>query len=94
MRKRAYIPLLIGVNALLLTTLIVTSWDLPRAQAQATPLATNYAIVSAVIFEHHDAIVIVDLPSRLMFVFELDQATKQLVLRDTRDLKQDFRRGR
>lgn len=94
MSKRALVALLIGVNAVLMTALTLTAWDLPKAHAQVAPLGSNYLMVSAVIAADHDALYVVDLSTRLMHMFEVDRTTKQFILRSTRDLKQDFRRGR
>ena len=56
MSKRALVVLLIGANFALLTALGLMTWDLPRADAQATPLASNFVMVAAEISEHHDAL--------------------------------------
>lgn len=93
MSKRAWITLLAGVNAVLLTTLVLTSWRLPEARAQAAPLASNYLMVAAEINNDHDALYILDLASRIMYVLEVDRTSRQLVPLDVRDLKQDFRQG-
>lgn len=94
MSKRAWVVLLVGVNLLLLTSLIVTAWDLPKANAQAAPLASNYMMVAGVIMNQHDGLYIIDLSSRRIHMFEVDRTSKQLVAVDVRDLKQDFRQGR
>lgn len=93
MSHRALKHLLVAVNAVLLTALVLASWDLPKAHAQAAPLASNYIMVSAVIQQDHDALVVLDLSTRLMHVFEVDRTTRKFLRRDMRDLNQDFRRG-
>lgn len=94
MTKRAWVVLLIGVNLTLLTTLVVSAWDLPRANAQAAPLASNFVMVAGQIQNNHDGLYIIDLSSRRLYVFEVDRTSKQLVQLDVRDLQQDFRQGR
>ncbi len=93
MSKRSIVTLLVGVNVVLLTLMIVTAWNLPEARAQAAPLASNYLMVSAEINNDHDALYVLDLAARVMYVFEIDRTSRQIVLIDGRDLKQDFRGG-
>lgn len=94
MSKRAIVMLLIGINAVLATTLIVAGWELPRANAQAAPLASNYLMVAGEINDDHDALVVIDLSARMMHTFDMDRGSKQLLHIDFRDLKQDFRGSR
>jgi len=46
MSKRALIVLLLGLNLLLLATLILSSWSLPAAYGQAVPLGQNYLSIT------------------------------------------------
>lgn len=94
MSKRVIVMLLIGVNAVLLTILTLTAARLPEARAQAAPLASNYLMVAGEINSDHDALYILDLPTRAMHVFEMDRTTRKLIHLDARDLKLDFREGR
>ena len=48
-------------------------------------------MVAGEINNDHDALIVVDLSSRYMHVFDIDRGSKQLVWLEARDLKQDFR---
>lgn len=93
MSKRGYIVLLVGVNLLLLSTLILASWRLPRAYAQAAPLGQNYAMVAGEIRDGVDALYVIDLPRRLLHVFipNRDQNNRRIFHDGIRDLQRDFR---
>jgi len=91
MGKRSIVVLLVGVNVVLLTVLIVTAWDLPKANAQAAPLASNYVMVAGVVQSDHDALYIIDLSARTMHVFDIDRTNRNFNLLDMRDLRRDFR---
>ncbi len=95
MRKRAILVLLLGVNLLLLATLILSSWRLPAAQAQAVPMASNYLMVAGEIRDGSDALYVVDLSRRRLHVFipNQDQNNRRIIYRHYRDLERDFRRG-
>ena len=96
MSKRAIIVLLVGVNLILLTTLILSSWTLPAAYSQAAPLGQNYVMVAGEIRDGQDALYILDLPRRRMHVFvpNRDQNNRRLFYEGSRDLQRDFRGGR
>lgn len=93
MTRRGIVALLAGLNAILLTTLVLTSWRLPVANAQAAPMASNYLMVAGEINNDHDALYVLDLAARMMFVMEVDRTGKNLIPLDVRDLKKDFRQG-
>jgi len=93
MSKKGVVALLIGINAILLTALLLCAVRLPVAQAQAAPLAANYLMVAGEINDDHDALYILDLAARLMFVMEIDRTQHNLVLLDRRNLQADFRAG-
>ncbi|MFQ5422645.1 MAG: hypothetical protein ACE5F9_01555 [Phycisphaerae bacterium] len=95
MSKRAIIVFLVGVNLVLLATLILASWRLPAAQAQAVPMASNYLMVAGEIRDGTDALYAFDLERRRMHVFipNVDQNRRRVVYRGFRDLEQDFRRA-
>ena len=94
MNRRSIIVFLVGVNLLLLATLILTTWRLPVAEAQAVPMATNYLMVAGEIRDGTDALYVVDLPKRRLHVFipNHDQNNRRLIYRQYRDLEYDFRK--
>lgn len=91
MTRRTLVLLMVCVNIALITTLMTR--DLPRAYGQAAPLGANYLLVSAQETDDYDALYVLDLASRVLYVFEVDRSSKQFVLVDQRDLTQDFREG-
>lgn len=93
MTKRTAIVLLVGVNLMLLATLILSSWHLPPAYAQAAPLGQNYMMVAAEIKDGVDALYVFDLSHRRMHVFvpNRDQNDRRLFHAGFRDLQRDFR---
>jgi hypothetical protein len=93
MSKRALIVLLLGVNLLLLTTLIVASWHLPAAYAQGVPLGQSYLIVAAEMRDGVDALYIVDLSQRRLHVFvpNRDMNDRRMFYVGFRDMQRDFR---
>ncbi len=96
MTKKTLIVLLIGVNLLLLGTLIVTTAPMPAAHAQAAPLGQNYSMVAGEIRDGVDALYLIDLPRRRLHVFvpNRDLNNRRLVYAGGRDLQRDFRGGR
>ena len=96
MTKHARIVFLVGVNLLLLATLILSSWSLPAAYAQAAPLGQNYAMVAGEVRDGQDAVYLLDLPRRRMHVFvpNRDFNNRRLFYEGSRDLQRDFRGGR
>jgi hypothetical protein len=96
MTKRAIIVLLVGLNLVLLATLIIGNYRLPAAYAQATPLAQNYLMVTGEIRDGVDALYIVDLASRRMhaFVPNRDQMNRRIFHVGYRDLQKEFRGGK
>ena len=96
MNKKSLIVLLVGLNLLLLATLILTSWQLPAAYAQAAPLGQNYVMVAGEIRDGVDALYVIDLSNRRMHVFipNRNQADRKLIYSGYRDLDKEFRGGR
>lgn len=95
MTKRAIVVFLVGVNLILLATLILAGWRLPSAYAQGVPMASNYLMVAGEIRDGTDALYVVDLEQRRLHVFvpNNDQNNRRVVHRRFRDLEQDFRQG-
>jgi len=93
MTKRALIILLVGVNLVLLATLILSNWQLPAAHAQAAPVGQNFLVVAAEIKDGADALYVFDLSQRRMHVFvpNRDQNDRRLFHVGFRDLQRDFR---
>lgn len=94
MTKRTCVVLLLGINFLLLATLIIVSGRPPAAYAQGAPLASNFVMVSGSILSNHDVLYMIDLANRDLHVFEVDRSTRRIFHRDARDLLRDFRGGR
>ena len=96
MSKRGIIVLLVGLNLLLLAVLILGSWKLPSAYAQAVPLNSNYLMVAGEIRDGTDGLYVFDLSKRRMHVFvpNVDQNNRRIIYRGARDLERDFRPGR
>ncbi|HVP11880.1 MAG TPA: hypothetical protein VMV94_11930 [Phycisphaerae bacterium] len=96
MTKRALIVLLVGVNLVLLATLVLASWPLPAAYAQPAPLGQNYVMVSGQINDQSDALYVVDVPQRRLHVFipNRDINNRRVFYVGFRDLQRDFRGGR
>ena len=95
MTKRAIVVLLVGVNLILLGTLILASWRLPAAHAQGVPMASNYLMVAGEIRDGTDALYVVDLQQRRLHIFvpNNDMNNRRIVHRGFRSLEQDFRAG-
>lgn len=95
MTKRALVVLLVGINLVLLAVLVLAGYRLPAAYAQAAPLGQNYVMVAGEINDGVDALYILDLSQRRMFVFvpNRDQNNRRLALAGFRDLQRDFRGG-
>lgn len=95
MSKRAIIVLLVGANLLLLSVLILQTWRLPAAHAQAMPLGHNYVMVAGEVRDSVDALYIVDMARRRLHVFvpNRDQRNRRLFHVAARDLQRDFRGG-
>lgn len=96
MTKRAWIVLLVGVNLVLLATLVLAGWHLPAAYAQPTPLGQNYAMVSGQINDQSDALYVVDIPQRRLhsFIPNRDINNRRIFYVGYRDLQRDFRGGK
>lgn len=96
MTKRSVIVLLVGLNLLLLATLILFSYSPPAAMAQAAPLGQNYLMVAGQMQTGLDALYVIDLAHRRIHVFlpNRDQANRRIFYEGYRDLQKEFRGGR
>lgn len=96
MTKRAIVVLLVGLNLLLASVLVLSSYRLPAAYAQAAPLGQNYLMVAAEIRDGVDGLYVIDLAQRRMHVFipNRDQVNRRLLHAGWRDLQKEFRGGR
>lgn len=96
MTKRSLVVLLVGVNLVLLATLVLWTAPLPEARAQAAPLGQNYLMVAGQIRGGVDALYVIDLSHRRMHVFipNRDQARRTVFYEGFRDLQREFRGGR
>ncbi len=93
MTKRTVIVLLVGVNLILLATLILANWEPPTAYAQPAQLGHNYLMVAAEISDGVDAVYVVDLSQRRLHAFtpNRDRNDRRLFHVGVRDLQRDFR---
>jgi hypothetical protein len=95
MTKRALIVLLVGVNLVLLATLILAGWHLPAAYAQAAPLGQNYVLITGQVNDNSDALYMVDVSQRRLHAFipNRDLNNRRAFYVGFRDLQRDFRGG-
>lgn len=93
MTKRALIVLLVGVNLVLLATLMLWQWQLPAAQAALTGPAEEYLMVAGEMRDGVDVLYIIDVGRRRMhaFVPNRDLGSRRLFHVGVRDLQRDFR---
>ncbi|RIK64574.1 MAG: hypothetical protein DCC65_14205 [Planctomycetota bacterium] len=96
MSKQSIIVLLVGLNLILLATLILFTYAPPQAMAQAAPLGQNYVMVAGQIRSGMDALYVIDLAHRRLHVFlpNRDQANRRIFYEGYRDLQKEFRGGR
>lgn len=96
MTKQSLLVLLVGVNLVLLATLVLWTWELPEARAQTAPLGQNYVMVAGQIRTGVDALYVIDLAQRRMHVFlpNRNQASRTVFHGGWRDLQKEFRGGR
>ena len=96
MNRHGLIVLLVGVNLLLLATLIILNASPPPALAQAAPLGQNYAMVASRIRQDMDGLYVLDLSQRRLHLFipNRDQVNRRAIYMGYRDLQKDFRGGR
>lgn len=92
--KRTAIALLVGLNLLLLTALVFSSYSLPAVYAQGNPRAGDFICATAEVGgQRYDVLYVVDLPSRKLHAFYSTSARgKQLMAAPPRDLARDFAR--
>jgi hypothetical protein len=87
--KRALIVALLCLNVGLLLSLALNST--PRAYGQ-TFRGTDYLMVTATLDENWDGVFVIDLASRRLAGWKVDQQRRRLVTLTGRDLNNDFRR--
>jgi hypothetical protein len=95
MTRRAIILLLVGINLLLLSTLVLLNTATP-AHAQVAPLGQNFAMVAGQIRRGVDGLYVLDLAQRRLHLFipNRDQINRRAIYIGYRDLQKDFRGGR
>jgi hypothetical protein len=92
--KRSWIVILVGVNLLLLGSLLLEGYSLPSALAQSGVRGGEFICVTAKpAGQIYDVLYVLDLPSHKLHGFypSLPQS-KQLTHAEPRDLKKDFGR--
>jgi hypothetical protein len=96
MSKRATIVLLVGINLVLLATLIIGNYQLPAAYGQAAPLAQNYLMVAGEVRDGQDVLYVIDLASRRLhaFITNRTQNDRRIFHAGVRDLQREFRAGK
>jgi len=95
MSKRSWITLLIGLNLVLLASLILSRGGMPAAHAQPAPLAENLLLVTGEIRDGVDALYVIDLNTRRMHVYipNRDMNNRRIGYVGWRDLLREFRGG-
>lgn len=92
MSRQAILVVLVGVNLLLLGTILISAYSPPAAFAQGVGASGNYILVSGQIDRGHDAVYLFDLRNRLLHVIRATRGRPVGIgLADTRDLSRDFR---
>lgn len=94
MTRRNLTVLLVGVNLFLLSILLIGSYSLPVAQAQAAGGGGNFlAVTAAADGEEYEVLYILDLSVNKLHAFAPKNVqTRRLEYLDSRDLEVDFRR--
>ncbi len=95
MTKRTLVALLAGLNVLLLTILLLSSYTPPQAFAQGLARSSEYILVSAEAEQSNDAIYLLDLRTRQLHAFRstfprTGGDPTRVTLVHTRDLVRDF----
>jgi hypothetical protein len=89
-KKRYVITALVGLNLFLLAVLLIGSYSLPAAQAQAGGRAGDFLTVTVLASgQAYDVLYVVDVPKRKMYAFVPDATSIDFV--GYTDLKKDFR---
>ncbi len=96
MNKRGMVVLLVGVNLLLLASLIILNTGTTPAYGQAAPLGQNFAMVTGQVRRGMDGLYVLDLATRRLHLFlpNRDQINRRSLYIGYRDLQKDFRGGR
>ena len=91
--KRTIIVALAALNLLLLAALLLSSYSLPKAEAQGVAAAGNFIAVTCKVDVNFDALCLLDLPERRLHFWTPERTqTGKLEYRGNRDLMADFRR--
>jgi hypothetical protein len=92
-RKNLILGLLTVVNVVLLAVLVEQILPERAAFAQPVNMPANYLAVTASITAGRDALYIVDVADRRLYMFDPNTATRPVQLRGVaiRDLNEDFR---
>ncbi|MCH8251892.1 MAG: hypothetical protein IID36_05505 [Planctomycetes bacterium] len=91
--KRSVIVGLVGLNLLLLAGLVLGSYSLPAAYAQAAGRAGEFLCVTCgVTGQDYDVLYVLDLPERKLHAFIPTIPSGKLEYATQRDLKKDFQR--
>ena len=91
--KRSVVVGLVGLNLFLLAALVLGSYSLPTAYAQAAGRAGEFlCITSGVSGQDYDVLYVLDLPERKLHAFIPTIPLGQLEYATNRDLEKDFRR--
>ena len=92
--KDAAMVVLVLVNVVLLCAVLAQVLQLPQANAQApaAPAGQRFLAVSGQVQSETDAVYMIDASQQRLYAWIPNQATggANLILRDVRDLRQDF----
>jgi len=93
-RKRTLIVGLCGLNLLLLAGLILSSYELPAAQAQGRGRPGDYIMATCQIHDNYEALVVINNQISGLFVWVPRQSGKviKVIPTGSRNLQMDFRR--
>lgn len=91
MSKSTWISLLVCANLILLTGIGIMTTSPPAALAQGTGLGGNYMAVTGEIGDQYDALYLIDMRDRILYVFYYDKTEQVLKFSDFRELERDFR---
>jgi hypothetical protein len=94
MYKRLLTVLLVGLNLALLAGIVFVApgTGVSAAYAQAVPQGANYLLVTGKVQDDYDALYLIDLAQRTLHVFTINETTRRIEFRGSRDLSVDFGR--
>ncbi|MEE9297150.1 MAG: hypothetical protein V3W34_19595 [Phycisphaerae bacterium] len=91
--KRSIIVALAGVNLLLLTALVLSSYSLPTAYAQRMGASSNFVAVTSQSDKDYDVLFLLDLAERRLHCFTPNRdRSGHVSYAGSRDLQRDFTR--